>query len=402
MRIKYLELCISISLVACTSDNKTVQDDFQHFDSPNTPYQGSSFTEVWDIVSIGEYKTMPEKIVVTPESLKRRKLLTDLTNKNAFLRASSRTLDTPHDYATNDWDRYVHPNGICVAGKWVINQQTSISGDYSRSLSGYFAKGSTGLIIARISTEGASVSNRETKSLSLVGKIYPTLDKNETVKTANFITQDDLGGRSPSDGIDGVLTIADVTMRNAPDVSVSKRIESGGTAGFLSFIATKKVFEQVDLETTIRQLYQISEAGLKPDTKGTAPIFMEIRYSGQRPDFANDPKLDDFRDWIKHHIQNYKPLVFDIAVSNKGTIKKPAKSEDTKTSSFGNEKQRIKAVAVQGLEWSSPIGRMVFDQVIASSGCDHRIHFQHPPWRDDLNDSITATQRDSESMLLIK
>jgi len=309
-------------------------------------------------------------------------------------------MDTPHDYANNDWDRYVHPNGICVAGQWMITQQVTDGTEHPKNLSGYFSKSAKGLIIARISTEGTSVSNRETKSLSLVGKIFPTTNVNEVVNTANFFTQDDLGGRSPSDGVNNVLTIADVQMRNAPDVSINKRIESGGAAGFLSFIATKNVFGKVDLETTIRQLYQISEAGLSAEEKGVAPKFMELKYLGERPSFANDEKLDDFRIWIKHHIQNYKPLVVDIAVSNKGSIKKVAKSDDTTSSRFGNERKRIKAVTIQRLEWSQPIGQIVFDQVIASSGCDHRIHFQHPPWRMNLNDPATVTRRDAESMLL--
>ncbi len=293
MRIKYLELCILISLLGCTTGDTTEQDDFRHFDPPSTPYQGSSFKEVWDIVSIGEYESMSKKVEVTLASLNRRKLLTGLTNKNAFFRAFSRTLDTSNDYPAKDWDRYVHPNGICVAEQWVIKQQATITGYYSRNLSGNFVKGSTDFIIAHISTEGTHISNRKAKSLSPVGKLFPTL--NEKLITANFITQDELGGRSPSEGIDGVLTIADVTIPNAPDFSVSKRIESVGIAGLLSFIATKKVFEQVDLETIIRQLYQISEAGFTSDTKGTPPKFMKIRYSGQSPDFANDQKLEDFR-----------------------------------------------------------------------------------------------------------
>lgn len=401
MRAKYLQLFLLIGVSACQTGDQSPQDQFRHFDAPDTAYQGSSFNTVWDIVSVGEYTKLPQ-VEVTPESLKRRKLLTDLSSRNGFLRASSRTLDVPHDYATNDWDRYVHPNGICVAGHWSIDKQETNGATQPENLSGFFAQGSKGLIIGRISTEGTSVSNQETKSLSLVGKIFPTLDKNQTVKTANFITQDYLGGRSPSEGIDGVLTVADVSMRNAPDVSVLKRIESGGHAGLLSFIATKKVFEHVDLETTVRQLYQISEAGLKPGVKGVAPKYLQIRYAGQRPEFANDPILDDFRLWVKHHIQNYKPLIFDISVSNKGTIKKIAQSDETGTSLPGNQQKKLKAVAVQGLEWSPPIGKLVFDQVIASTGCDHRIHFQHPPWRDDLNNPLTVTQRDSESMLLIK
>jgi hypothetical protein len=403
IKIKRLKIFIVIGLVGCTSvGDKNAQDGFRHFDPPETKYQGSSFKEVWDVVSDGQYQTMPERVKVTPESLRRRKLLTDLTKKNGFLRAATRTLDVSDDYSTKDWDRHVHPNGICVAGKWIINQQETDGGVNPNNLTGYFEKGKQGLIIARISTEGSIVSNRKTKSLSLVGKIFPTLDVNETVPTASFITQDDLGGRSASEGVDGVLTIADVNMRNAPDFSVSKRIESGGHDGFLSFLATKNVFDKVDLEASVRQLYRISEAGLSTDEQSVTPKFMQINYSGERPVFANDEKLDDFRDWIIHHIQNYQPLTFDIALSSKGKIENVAKSDDDKTTFLGHEKKKIKVLAVTGFEWSQPIGQIVFDQVIAASGCDHRIHFHHPPWRHDLNDHSTETQRDNESKILIE
>jgi len=403
MKIKRLKIFIVMGLAGCTSlGGKNAQDDFRHFDPPVTKYQGSSFKEVWDVVSDGQYQEMPERVMVTPESLRRRKLLTDLTNKNGFLRAATRTLDVSHDYSTKEWDRYVHPNGICVAGRWIINEQETDGNVNPKQLTGYFAKGKQGLIIARISTEGTIVSNRKTKSLSLVGKVFPTLKKNETVHTANFITQDDLGGRSASEGVDGVLTIADVALRNAPDFSVSKRIESGGHHGFLSFLATKNVFDKVDLESSVRQLYRISEAGLSSGEQSVTPKFMQINYSGERPPFANDEKLDDFRDWITHHIQNHQPLIFDIALSSKGKIEKVAKSDDDKTTFLGHEKKKFKTLAVKGFEWSQPIGKIVFNQVIASSGCDHRIHFHHPPWRDDVNDPSTATKRNKESKLLIE
>lgn len=105
---------------------------------------------------------------------------------------------------------------------------------------------------------------------------------------------------------------------------------------------------------------------------------------------------------MQHHIENYQPLTFDIVISNKGTITKVARSDDDKSNLLGHEKNKLKTVAVQGLEWSQTIGQINFDQVIASSGCDHRIHFPHLPWRKDLNAPSTATQRDKESKLLIE
>ena len=65
-----------------------------------------------------------------------------------FFRASERTLDSRADLR---WGpdgkgvrRLVHPNGVCLIGRWRITQPT----DYS----GYFSSGSEALAIARYST----------------------------------------------------------------------------------------------------------------------------------------------------------------------------------------------------------------------------------------------------------
>jgi len=38
------------------------------------------------------------------------------------------------------------------------------------------------------------------------------------------------------------------------------------------------------------------------------------------------------------------------------------------------------------------IGRLVFDNAVASYNGDFVLHFQHPTWRDDRNEPATATR----------
>jgi hypothetical protein len=126
---------------------------------------------------------------------------------NQFFRASERTLDSGADLRWGSDGkgvrRLVHPNGVCLIGRWRITEPT----DYS----GYFSTGSAALAIARYSTCCAETRRGSTRSLSMVGKLYPTTDPNhvEPLRTANFMTQEDIGG-SQTDFIN------DVELRNAP------------------------------------------------------------------------------------------------------------------------------------------------------------------------------------------
>ena len=68
---------------------------------------------------------------------------------------------------------------------------------------------------------------RPRRSLSLVGKLYPTLDPNhaEPLRTASFITQQDLGGERRD-------YINDAELRNAPDTRAWRRgLRRAGPAG---------------------------------------------------------------------------------------------------------------------------------------------------------------------------
>ena len=152
---------------------------------------------------------------------------------NLFSVASARTLDSACDLR---WGpdrkgnrRLVHPNGVCLFGKWHITEPTGYSG--------YFQQGSTALIVGRYSTCCTETKRGQTRSLSLVGKLFPTTDPNhpEPMRTANFFTQDDIGGSTTE-------YINDVELRNAPDTTLSRR----GLAGIPLLTRVGTTFNRVD------------------------------------------------------------------------------------------------------------------------------------------------------------
>jgi hypothetical protein len=277
---------------------------------------------------------------------------------------SARALDSPADLRWGaegkGFKRLVHPNGVCLIGRWTIDQETGYSG--------YFQKGSTALVIARYSTCCTETRRGQTRSLSMVGKLYPTTDPDhlEPLRTANFITQEDIGG-------DKTAFINDAELRNAPDTTVSRR-----GAGAVLLIAVGMVFRRVDDRPTIRQLYPIAELG-KPGGQPTrAPEFMRLLVAPDQPRIGGAAL--DFRDEVLAQIFDRgdpvpkRTLTFTIEVTDEGVT----------TGSAARERRTFK-------NWRR-IGSMVFDNAVVSYNGDFVIHFNHPTWRTDRNDPATATR----------
>lgn len=277
-----------------------------------------------------------------------------------FQDATRRTLDSEADMRwgpdNRGFRRLLHPNGVCLTGKWIIDEAPE-----GTHYSGHFKKGSEALIIGRYSTCCTETRRGRYRSLSLVGKLYPTTDPNHTepLHTANFITQEDLGGSKS-------MHISEVELRNAPDTTPWRR-----GFGLPILLLTGLVFLRNDKQPTFRQLYPIAELG-KPEHEPTnAPEFMRLVVApDQRPVYGDDI---DFRDEVlsriyeKGNLQPKRTLTFDIEVSDEGVTK-------------GKLLQRRYI-----RNWKR-IGRIIFDEAVASYTGDFVIHFHHPPWRNDRND----------------
>jgi hypothetical protein len=281
-----------------------------------------------------------------------------------FQRDSERTLDSTVDLRFGPdgkgFRRLVHPNGICLTGRWSIDQPTEYSG--------YFSTGSQALIIARYSTCCTETYRGQMRSLSMVGKLFPTNnpDHPEPLPTANFMTQDDIGGSETG-------FINDIELRNAPDTTASRR---GSGAALLLMVGL--VFGRVDQKPSIRQLYPVAELGKPSGVPTRAPQFMRLLVSPDQPRIQGD-KLD-FRDEIMAQIFDkgdpvpQRTLTFNIELTDEGET----------TGSAARERRTFR-------NWRR-VGSIVLDNAVISHNGDAVIHFSHPTWREDRNDPATATR----------
>jgi hypothetical protein len=287
-----------------------------------------------------------------------------------FERDSARTLDSAADLRWGEdgkgFRRLVHPNGVCLTGRWRISEPT----DYS----GYFSMGSEALVVARYSTCCTETRRGHTRSLSMVGKLFPTSDPDHPLPmpTANFMTQEDIGGADTP-------YLNDAELRNAPDLTVARR-----GAGAALLLKVGMVFNRVDKEPGLRQLYPIAELGKPPGAPTRAPEFMRLMVDAGQPRIPGEAL--DFRDEVMAQIFDKgdpvprRTLRFDIQVSDRGRLSGPA--------------FRVRRTFDA---WRT-IGSLVFDNAVVSYNGDFVIHFSHPTWRADRNDPRTATRVDGRKV----
>jgi hypothetical protein len=326
-------------------------------------YRGSRFREVVDALWANPYQRVWGR---TGEPLLPVYDVTFATVASPhFHKATERTLDSGADLR---WGpdgkgsrRIVHPNGICLIGQWQITTNTEYSG--------YFAKGRTALVIARYSTCCTETLRGQMRSLSMVGKLFPTTDPEHAapLHTANFMTQSDIGG-------DDTEYINDVELRNAPDTTLSRR----GVGGAPALLHIGLTFAVVDAEPSIRQLYPIAELGKPAGEPTRAPEFMRLLVSPDQPRIEGDGL--DFRDEIMAQIFDRgdpapkRRLMFHIELTDEGETTGPL-IEERRT--FRNWRR---------------VGTLTFDNAVISYNGDFVIHFNHPTWRKDRNDPATATR----------
>jgi hypothetical protein len=343
---------------------------FQGFARDDKEYMGSRFAEVRRAVFANSYYlswgAADEPPLPVYEVTLRRALTGVLRDgkRFPFQRASDRTVDSRADLRwgldRRGFRRILHPNGVCLTGTWEI--------DAASPYTGYFAQGSRGLLIARYSSCCTETRRGRYRSLSMVGKLYPTIDRKhqEHLRPASFITQEDLGGSRSHD-------ISDVELRTAPDVTPWRR---GSALPVL--LLTGLVLARTDKENTIRQLYEIAELGKLAGQETNAPEFMRLTVAPPATP-AGGPDLD-FRDEVLGRIYDkgnptpQRPLIFQIDVSDSGYT-------------------RGRLVVRRTISNWKRLGRIVFTEAVASYNGDFVIHFPHPAWRDDRNNPATVRRR---------
>ena len=285
-------------------------------------YQGSSVDDVWKEVKSTPYLELPKN------KISYRSLFDGLRSK--IKQSANRTLNDKSDLLPH-FDKLAHPNGACLKGTWNITEENPYTG--------YFKKDSQAIIITRASVALSKTTVGSNRGFGFAGKIFPTLDESESVKTANFFLVDDLGGtKAPH--------YTGVEMTNEPAVSKTLAVIKN-IAYSLKLAIT---FGKADSNPGIRQLYQISE--LNESKAAVTPKWMMIKArAGQN---INE---NDFRDElnIDHRAKN---LIFDIYATSKEVKEKK--------------------------QWKK-LGYIEFTDSAVSDSCDHRLHFNHPKWNSNLN-----------------
>jgi hypothetical protein len=334
----------------------------QQFTDEDRGYAGSRFKEVVDAIFANPYQRVWGAQGEPPLPVGKVTLTSLL--QGGFANASARTLDSGADLRWGPdgkgFRRLVHPNGVCLIGKWQITEDTG--------LSGYFEKGREALVIGRYSTCCTETRRGKLRSLALVGKLFPTVDPDHPtpLRTANFITQEDLGGSYTE-------FINDVELRNAPDTTLSRR-----GVGAPTLLTIGLIFGRVDAQPSIRQLYPVAELGKPPEEPTRAPEFMRLVMSQDQPRILGEEL--DFRDEVMSQIfdrgdpRPKRTLTFTVEVTDEGVTSGPAVHERR---TFQN--------------WR-PIGSLKFSNAVISYNGDCVIHFSHPTWRTDRNDPSSATR----------
>jgi hypothetical protein len=162
-------------------------------------------------------------------------------------------------------------------------------------------------------------------------------------------------------------------LRNAPDTSAWRR---GSGVGIL--LVTGSVLNLVDKKPTIRQLYQIAELGKADSELTRTPTFMRLLVAPEQPKIEG--KDLDFRDEIMAQIYDRgeavpkRTLTFHIEVTDDGESHGPPILERRTFRGWRH------------------IGKITFQKAAASYNGDFVIHFNHPTWREDQNDPLTATR----------
>jgi hypothetical protein len=343
---------------------------FEQFADEDRMYSGSRFRDVVDALFANPYQKVWGREGEPPLPIQEQTIrsvfggLITIGRPPRFEHASARSLDSAADLRWGQdrkgFTRFLHPTGVCLVGRWRITEESPYSG--------YFRKGSEALVVARYSSGGGGNLRGRIRSLALVGKLFPTTDPDHPtpLRTANFITQQDIGGELTES-----INVAE--LRNAPNVTVFRR----GPAGTL-LIKVASVFRRVDQQPTIRQIYPIAELGKPAGEPTRAPMFMRLLVAPEQPVIPGEEL--DVRDEVMAQIFDRgdpvpkRTLTFLIEVTDDGKTRgTPFRVRRT----FENWRR---------------IGKMVFDNAVVSYNGDCVIHFTHPTWRQDRNDPTTATR----------
>ncbi|MGH9346273.1 MAG: hypothetical protein ACRD26_03305 [Vicinamibacterales bacterium] len=290
--------------------------------APGT-YAGSRFSDIRAQLLSDGYATLPRRRTTISAMFKG---WTNVLKLDSLRRlASEEDLEPPRP-------KLLHRAGICLFGRWIITEDTGYTG--------CFRPGTDHLIIVRCSTLLSQTHRGSRRGFGIAGKIFPTLDPDELVKTANFITIDTLGGTLAD-------RFTDVALTNEPPLGVNL----GLLRDALVVANVVVVFNAVDSTPSFRPLTRLTACGLRPGETPKGPKWMQLTTEAG----IGTSDAADFRDELR--VANYKDgrLRFTISVA-------------TETSPEGTRLWRR-------------IGVIELTEDVCSKSGDERLRFQHVPNR---------------------
>jgi hypothetical protein len=293
-------------------------------------YDGSTFEEVKSITFSGPYNRLPNHQGLSAQTFVQ------------FFNDSARNMHDKRDIRPR-FDKLIHANGICLSGFWKIDQAAAAPGasgesphdpytglkidEYREPFTGYFAPGSVGLCIARLSVAGLYMTRGYSRAFGIAGKVFPTLDPAQKVKPGNFVTVNYLSGTKEKH-------ITDIAPTNQPGIGPA----------IAANVINRIIFRLMDTRPGYRQLYPISTLGVPRGARVKTPDLIQLKV----PDGTPRVNADDFRDELR--LKNYpdSKLIYEIRVK-----------------------------MFDDPNWSR-IGRIEFTEDAICEGCDKRIHFWIP------------------------
>jgi hypothetical protein len=298
--------------------------------SPLTQAAVSSYQQVYDVVF--RHSIAPQPAATAAAAVYTRGQLPQYAvDGRVFFQGSQlllrqdaqRTLNEQADYYP-DLTKRLHRNGICFAGTWQIDQPSPYSG--------YFKQGSNALIIGRASVSLTETKRGQPRGFAFAGKLFPTQDKAQPVKTANFFVADVLAGVQRAH-------YRDAAMTNQPQLGFR-------WAAIPVLLQVARAFSGLDDRAGYRPVTQI--AALDEQGVVRAPQWMMIKpVAGQRVSEAVD-----FRDELRVPQAQIDAWQYEIWVSDQAS--RPEQ----------NGWQRL--------------GHVRLEDSVVSFGCDRQLHFAHP------------------------
>lgn len=283
-------------------------------------YQGSTFKEVRDQVFSDPYESLP-KLPVTKITVFRM----FKPFKNLLKAAAKRTMREEGDILPH-FNKLIHSNGVGYSGTWNVTEDNPYTG--------LFKQGTKVLMVARASCILTETTKGAHRGFGFAGKIFPTSDPNEKVKTANLLLLNSFVGTPDR-------YFSDVEISNNPVIGFGWNL-----AKYFGVLATTLFsFPWADSHLTYRSLYQLARVGVDEDEIVKSPTWLMVK--------ARDNRLQDFDDFRR-----------EIVVENRNDGRFIL---DVFTSESTNKKDR---------QWQ-PLGYIDLDESIMSESTDHRLHFHH-------------------------